>query len=218
MTTKTKTTKTAATVATTIAAAVQGILQGSIKAEGIKGEAAATALRNVAAAAKAAGKMSEATFKATHGEGIAAAVKALTFKGETVGEGRKTNTAWCLGSVFVACCNGWEIPADVSRNFQKCAAQAREWNVKHGHAAAPNGEKGGRPSKAAAAAAAPDGAVRTADATAPNVESPLSIAARSVFPQDEAAQAALCHLVATDRKGFRKVVMELFEAVKPKNK
>ena len=218
MTTKTtKTTKTAGNVASVIAAAVQGILSGAIKAEGIKGEAAATALRNVAAAAKAAGRMTEAQFKAAHGEGIAAAVKALKFGTETVGEGKRTNTAWCLGSVFVACANGWTVPAEVARNFQKAAAAARDFNVKGGFDAAPNGEKGGRP-KTAAKDAAPDGAVRTADATSPGVESPLSIAARSVFPQDEAAQAALCHLVATDRKGFRKVVMELFEAVKPKNK
>ena len=216
MTTKSK--PKAAAVPAVIAAAVQGILSGSIKAEGIKGEAAATALRNIAAAAKAAGKMTEAQFKAAHGEGIAAAVKALKFGTETVGEGKRTNTAWCLGSVFVACANGWTVPADVSRNFQKAAAAARDFNVKGGFAAAPNGEKGGRPKGAAKDASEPAGNVRTADATSPNVESPLIVAARSIFPQDQAAQDALVHLVATDRKALREAVMKWYAAAKPKNK
>ena len=216
---KTKTKTKTNTVAATIAAAVQGILQGSIKAEGIKGEAAASALRNIAAAAAAAGAMNEAAFKAQHGESIAAAVKALTFKGETVGEGKKTNTAWCLGSVFVACCNGWDIPTEVNRNFQKAAAAARDFNVKGGFAAAPNGEKGGRPKGETAASDKP--VVNVANVDPDKVVSPLPSAVQTIFPGEKykAAADALHYLIANGKRdGLAAIVLAAYNEAKPKNK
>lgn len=221
---KTKTTKTEApvTVAAAVAAAVASTLSAQSEGLALTEKGTAAALAALAAAAVANGAVTEAEYTKTHKEAVGKALEPLVgtvnAQGKALTKQAVANRAWCLGAVYVATSNGWELPATVRNNVQTAAAAARAWNVENGFAANPENEKGGRPAKAADTAAAESaGSVKKTEG-ATIVESPLPAAVQAVFPQNPDAQAALLFIIQNNgRKPLETVVMAMFEKMRPKN-